>query len=126
MVGVEVVRLLSQAGVGARALIRNPQKAQSLPGISWVSGDLSKPETLPAAFAGCDTVFLVSSIGLDTVALQHNAIEAARDAKVKHGGRCQHAKRARGLSSAHHRRHPHHRCSSASWRENGDDYQRRP
>jgi uncharacterized protein YbjT (DUF2867 family) len=84
MVGGEIVRLLSQAGVAARALIRNPQKAQNLPGISWVSGDLAKPETLPAAFAGSETVFLASSIGLDTVALQHNAIEAARDAKVKH------------------------------------------
>jgi uncharacterized protein YbjT (DUF2867 family) len=84
MVGGEILRLLSQAGVAARALVRTPQKAPKLPGITWVHADLAKPETLPAAFAGCDTVFLVSSIGLDTVALQHNAIEAARGAGVKH------------------------------------------
>jgi uncharacterized protein YbjT (DUF2867 family) len=45
---------------------------------------LSKPETLASAFDGTQTLFLVSSIGVDTVALQHNAIEAARKAGVKH------------------------------------------
>ena len=80
----EILRLLSQAGITATALIRNPQRAPDLTGINWVHGDLAKPETLPAAFAGSDSVFLVSSIGLDTVELQHNAIEAARDARVQH------------------------------------------
>jgi uncharacterized protein YbjT (DUF2867 family) len=83
-VGGEILRLLSQAGIAATALIRNPEKAPDLTGITWVYGDLAKPETLPAVFAGSDTVFLVSSIGLDTVASQHNAIEAAREANVKH------------------------------------------
>jgi len=32
MVGGEVVRLLSQQGVAARALTRNPSKAKELPG----------------------------------------------------------------------------------------------
>jgi len=84
MVGSEVVRLLSQQGVAARALVRNLSKAKELPGITWVAGDLSKPETLGSAFAGAQTLFLISSIGEDTVALQHNAIEAARRAGVKH------------------------------------------
>jgi uncharacterized protein YbjT (DUF2867 family) len=84
MVGGDIVRSLSQKGVAARALVRNPQKALKLPGITWVTGDLGKPETLPAAFEGADTLFLVSSIGEDTVELQHNGIEAARKAGVKH------------------------------------------
>jgi uncharacterized protein YbjT (DUF2867 family) len=84
LVGGEILRLLSQAGVAATALIRNPEKAPDLTGITWVHGDLAKPETLPAGFAGSDAVFLISSIGLDTVALQHNAIEAAREAYVRH------------------------------------------
>jgi len=84
MVGSEVVRLLSQQGVAARALTRDPSKAKELPGIAWVAADLSKPETLASAFDGAQAIFLVSSIGEDTVALQHNAIEAARDAGVKH------------------------------------------
>jgi uncharacterized protein YbjT (DUF2867 family) len=84
MVGGEIVRLLSQQGVAARALVRNPSKVQKLPGITWIAGDLSKPETLSTAFDGTQTLFLVSSIGEDTVALQHNAIEAARNTGVKH------------------------------------------
>src|SRR5215831_3004393 len=83
LIGGEVARLLSQQGVAARALVRNPQKARPMPGITWVTGDLSKPASLPAAFDGVETVFLVSSIGEDTVALQHNAIEASRKAGVK-------------------------------------------
>jgi uncharacterized protein YbjT (DUF2867 family) len=84
MVGGEILRLLSQAGVAARALIRDPKRAPKLPGIEWVQGDLAKPETLEAAFAGSDTFFLVSGIDLDTVRLQHNALEAARRAGVGH------------------------------------------
>ena len=84
LVGGEVVRLLSQQGVAARALTRDASKAKELPGITWVAGDLSKPETLASAFDGAQTIFLVSSIGEDTVALQHNAIEAARNAGVRH------------------------------------------
>ena len=82
VVGGDIVRMLSQRGVAARALVRNAQKAKNLPGITWVAGDLAKPETLPAAFEGADTLFLVSSIGEDTVALQHNAIVAAGDAGI--------------------------------------------
>jgi uncharacterized protein YbjT (DUF2867 family) len=55
MVGGDIVRLLSQEGVAARALVRNPQKAKNLPGITWAPGDLAKPETLPAAFEGAKT-----------------------------------------------------------------------
>jgi uncharacterized protein YbjT (DUF2867 family) len=84
LVGGEILRLLSQEGIAARALVRNAQKAKNAPGITWVSGDLAKPETLPSAFAGAETVFIVSSIGEDTVALQHNAIEAASKANAKH------------------------------------------
>jgi uncharacterized protein YbjT (DUF2867 family) len=87
MVGGEIVRLLSQNGTAARALVRNPKNAKNLPVITWVTGDLAKPETLPAAFEGAKTLFLISSIGEDTVALQHNAIEAAPMAiTVEHKG----------------------------------------
>jgi uncharacterized protein YbjT (DUF2867 family) len=52
MVGGEILRLLSQNGAAARALVRNPKNAKNLQGITWVTGDLAKPETLPAAFEG--------------------------------------------------------------------------
>ncbi len=83
-VGSEVLRLLSQAGIPARALTRNLQKAQTLPGITWVAGDLAKPETLATAFEGVKTVFLLTHYFEDMVALQQNAIAAARAAGITH------------------------------------------
>jgi uncharacterized protein YbjT (DUF2867 family) len=83
-IGSEVLRLLSQAGVAARALVRNPQKAQKLPGITWFAGDLARPETLPTAFDGAKTLFLLTGVGEDLVALQHNAVAAASAAGVTH------------------------------------------
>jgi len=83
-VGSELLRLLSQAGVATRALTRNPQKAPTLPGITWVAGDLAKPETLTPAFEGAQKLFLLTSYYEDMVTLQHNAIAAARAAGVTH------------------------------------------
>jgi uncharacterized protein YbjT (DUF2867 family) len=74
--------LLSQAGVATRALARHPQRAQTLPGITWIAGDLTKPETLTAAFEGARKLFLLTSYYEDMVELQHNAIAAARAAGV--------------------------------------------
>ena len=83
-IGSEVLRLLSQAGIPARALTRKLQKAQALAGITWVAGDLARPETLTTAFEGARTVFLLTHYLEDMVELQHNAIAAARAAGVSH------------------------------------------
>ena len=83
-IGGEVVRLLSRAGTPARALIRNPNQQQALSGISWVTGDLGKPATLPSHFAGCTTLFLLSGNGENAGDLQHNALVAARQAGIAH------------------------------------------
>jgi uncharacterized protein YbjT (DUF2867 family) len=83
-VGSELLRLLSHAGVVTRALARHPQKAQALPGITWIAGDLAKPATLTPAFEGARTLFLLTSYYEDMVELQHNAIAAARAAGVTH------------------------------------------
>jgi uncharacterized protein YbjT (DUF2867 family) len=83
-IGSELLRLLSQAGVPARALTRNLQKAQTLPGITWVAGDLARPATLATAFEGAKEVFLLTHYLEDMVELQHNAIAAARAAGAAH------------------------------------------
>jgi uncharacterized protein YbjT (DUF2867 family) len=83
-IGGEVVRLLSRAGTPARALIRNANQRKELSGITWVTGDLGKPETLASAFAGSTTLFLLSGNGETAGELQHNAIAAARAAGVTH------------------------------------------
>jgi uncharacterized protein YbjT (DUF2867 family) len=83
-IGSEVVRLLSQAGMPARALVRNPSQKQNLPGITWVTGDLAKRETLPAVFDGCTKLFLLTGNVENMTELQHNAIAAARQAGATH------------------------------------------
>jgi uncharacterized protein YbjT (DUF2867 family) len=83
-IGGEVVRLLSRANEPARAVIRNPKQRQELSDITWVSGDLSKPATLPAAFAGCTKLFLLTPNGENAGELQHNALAAAREAGIAH------------------------------------------
>lgn len=84
LIGSEVLRLLSQSGVGARAITRNPERAKQHPGVTWVAADLTKPDTLKAAFKGGRTLFLLTGIDEDMVATSHNAITAARDAGVTH------------------------------------------
>ncbi len=84
-VGQEVVRQLAAADVPARALVRDGTRASPIriPGIEVVVGDLARPETLPAAFAGVERVFLVSPAAPDQVELQSNALEAARRAGAR-------------------------------------------
>lgn len=85
-VGQEVVRQLAEAGVPARALVRDPTRASPLriPGIEIVVGDLARPETLPAVFAGVEKLFLLTRAAPDQVELQSNALEAARRAGARH------------------------------------------
>lgn len=84
LIGSEVLRLLSRAGVAARALVRDVSRVQALPGITWAEGDLAKPETLGSAFAGCTTLFLLTGNVVDAADLQRNAIAEARRAGVGH------------------------------------------
>jgi uncharacterized protein YbjT (DUF2867 family) len=49
-----------------------------------VRGDLSLPETLPAAFAGVDTVLLITPFRPDQLKLELNALDAAEAAGVGH------------------------------------------
>jgi uncharacterized protein YbjT (DUF2867 family) len=57
---------------------------RTLPGITWVSGDLARPETLSAAFAGCTKLFLLTGNSENASELQRHAIAAARQAGVAH------------------------------------------
>jgi len=55
-------------------------------GIEVRFGDLRKPESLAASYAGADTLFLVSypSVGEERYVLHKNAIDAAKEVGVKH------------------------------------------
>jgi uncharacterized protein YbjT (DUF2867 family) len=84
LIGSEVLRLLSSAGVPAHALVRNPSRVPTLPGITWVGGDLAKPETLSSAFAECTKLFLLTGNSENASELQRHAIAAARQAGITH------------------------------------------
>lgn len=83
-VGSELVRLLSEGGSSVRALSREPERGQDLPGVEWVQADLARRKELPEAFEGGDRLFLLTGNGEDMVWLQKNAIEAAERAGVGH------------------------------------------
>ena len=83
-IGSELLRLLSQARGPRTRACPQPAKSAELPGITWVAGDLLRPETLTTAFQGVNTLFLNTSYYEGMVALQHNAIAAARAAGVTH------------------------------------------
>jgi uncharacterized protein YbjT (DUF2867 family) len=58
-VGGELVRQLVGAGVPVRALTRDASRASFPEGVEVAEGDLSRPETLPAAFKAVDALFLI-------------------------------------------------------------------
>jgi uncharacterized protein YbjT (DUF2867 family) len=84
LIGSEVLRLLSRASVSTRALVRDPSRAQTLPGITSVRGDLARPEALASDFAGCTKLFLLTGNVEHAAELQQHAIAAAREAGVAH------------------------------------------
>jgi len=58
-VGRQVVGQLLAAGAAVRALARDPESAGFPTEVSVVGGDLARPDTVDAALAGSDTVFLI-------------------------------------------------------------------
>ena len=85
--GGAVVRALQQDGrFTVRALTRHPQQHPEL-GDEVALADFNRPETLKAAFSGAHGVFLVTNsfeAGADESRQAHAAIEAAKEAGVKH------------------------------------------
>src|SRR6185437_1546739 len=84
--GGGVLRALQASGqFKVRALTRNPDKHPEL-AEEVVEADLTKPETLKAAFEGAHGVFLVTNFygGTDELKQATAAIRAAKDAGVKH------------------------------------------
>ena len=85
--GGAVVRALQASSqFKVRALSRNPGKHREL-ADEVVEADLSRPETLEAAFEGAQGVFLVTNFreaGTDELKQATAAVRAAKDSGVKH------------------------------------------
>jgi uncharacterized protein YbjT (DUF2867 family) len=85
MFGGGVTRELAGRGVPVRAMTSNPSRAAELkrPAVEPVVADMDRPETLGAALADVDTVFLVSPMDDRVQVREGNVLEAAQRAGVR-------------------------------------------
>src|SRR6266511_2729030 len=85
-VGSQLVRLLAEGGTPARALIHSPEKAAPIQrlGLETALGDFEQTDTLDAAMAGCDHLFLLSPPSPRQPEQEQHVIDAARRAGVAH------------------------------------------
>ena len=85
MFGGGVTRQLAACGVPVRAMTSNASHAEALaqPGVVPVVADMDCPETLGAALADIDTVFLVSPMDDRVQAREGNVLEAAQRLGVR-------------------------------------------
>ena len=85
--GEPVAHKLLEAGHAVRAVVRHPERASALQaqGAEVVKGDLSDLESLKAASAGVDAVFLMNpfSAGGNPFELMGNALTAAKEGGAK-------------------------------------------
>jgi len=85
-IGSEATQQLVSKGADVRVLARDTAKARAVlgPKVEVVQGDLSRPDTVAAAMAGAEKLFLVTPLHLDQIAMKSAAIQAAKKAGVKH------------------------------------------
>lgn len=77
-----IAALTADPSADVRALVRDPAKAPA--GVDVAVGDLEQPHTLAEAFAGVDTLWLLTAMGPTAPHAGSNAVWAARQAGVKH------------------------------------------
>ncbi|MDF0668471.1 MAG: SDR family oxidoreductase [Nitrospira sp.] len=85
-VGSEVVKQLGTAHAPFRAgyFSRRTAEAAHTRGIDAVVIDYNRPETLRAAFQGCDKLFLLGPTLPNQTQLELNAVEAAKQGGIPH------------------------------------------
>jgi uncharacterized protein YbjT (DUF2867 family) len=82
-IGGQVLNALHGRGVEVRALTRSPGKAQLPPGATPVGGDLADVDSVRAALAGIDTLFLLVPNVADELTQAMLTLTLAREAGVK-------------------------------------------
>lgn len=84
--GSELVGQLTMLDVPFRAMVRDRRRGVELlgPEVELVEGDFERPETVRAAAAGVERMFLLCGTRANQVELERNAIEAAASAGVAH------------------------------------------
>ncbi|PXA94704.1 NAD(P)-dependent oxidoreductase [Nostoc sp. 3335mG] len=84
-IGGEICRLLDETGTPFRAMGRKQAQVDAFreDGTDAVLGDFDRPETLPGAMQGIDTMFLITPPTQRQFAQETAAIDAARHAGVR-------------------------------------------
>ncbi len=85
-VGSAVLKELGSAKAPLRAAFYSNMRAEAARarGVEAVTIDYNRPETLRAAFQGCDTLFLLGPNAPNQTELELNAVQAAKVAGVRH------------------------------------------
>lgn len=81
-IGRELVSQLQARGADFAVMTSKP--GSTPPGVASVHGDFTRPATLPAAFAGVDTLFLLVPLAPGMDAMARHAVAAAKAAGVRH------------------------------------------
>lgn len=118
-IGSNVLRRLSERGIQARALSRDPRRGEVLPHVEWAEADLAKPETLSPVFDGVDQLFLLTGNAQSMTRLQKNAVDAAAEAGVQHVVKLSARGAQPGSKSAigrwHHEVETHLKAAGPTW-----------
>jgi uncharacterized protein YbjT (DUF2867 family) len=82
--GREILRILKERGIPARALVRDPARAADIAamGFELAEGDLSDPASLAAALRGIRAFVLLTPVSQQALTLTETALAAAREANV--------------------------------------------
>jgi uncharacterized protein YbjT (DUF2867 family) len=83
-VSSSLVERLASLGAPVRVLVRDPAKWSGPDGVEVVQGDLDDPSSLGPAFAGVDTLWLLTAMGPQAPHASMNAVWAAKEAGVGH------------------------------------------
>ena len=83
-IGAELVRLLSEAGVPVRAVMRDFSRIQPLPHVAWLQADLEDKRVLEPALAGSRVLFLLTGNKFGFGETQIEMIREAERLGVEH------------------------------------------
>lgn len=83
-VGSAVVQHLADRGAAASILTTDPAKADLPQGMTPVKGDLMEPDSLRAALAGVQTMFLLAAVSPSELTQSLLALDLAQEAGVGH------------------------------------------